>query len=259
MNLWEAAALGLVQGLTEFLPVSSSGHLVVAQAVLGVDAPGVLVEVVLHVGTLLAVVVVYRSRVLELLRGVIGGGRDAWRYVGLLVLATLPAVAVGLGLGSVIERAFDSLAFVGAAFIVTGTMLWTTRRRTGTRPEPTGPGALSIGVAQAFAVFPGISRSGSTIAAALWANVEPVRAAEFSFLMAIAAIGGAAVLELPHLGAGAQSIGWPALATGFGMALVSGVAAIRLLVRLLARRAFHQFAPYCWTIGMVTLAWALLS
>lgn len=258
MSWWDAALLGLVQGLTEFLPVSSSGHLVVAQAALGVEAPGVLVEVVLHVGTLTAVIAVYWRRVLELVRGMLTRRRDAWRYVGLLVVATLPAAAIGVGLADVVERAFESLTIVGVAFLVTGSLLWSTRRLGGTRSEPTLLAALLVGTAQAMAIVPGISRSGFTIATALWTDVEPVRAAEFSFLLAVAAIAGAAVLEVPHLGAGAAAVGWDALAIGFVVALLSGIAAIRLLVRLLARRAFHQFAPYCWVIGVLTLGWAIL-
>ena len=257
MSWWEAAILGIVQGLTEFLPVSSSGHLVVAEAVLGVESPGVVLEVVLHIATLGAVLAVYRGRVAELLRGTLGGDRAAWRFVGLLALATLPAAAVGVAFEDRIEAAFDSLALVGVAFLATGIILWTTRGRDGTRGEPSAPGAFAIGLAQALAILPGISRSGSTIAAGVWSRVDPVRAAEFSFLMAVVAIAGAAVLAIPDLAATGRTLGWGALAIGFVTAFVSGVAAIRFLVALLARRAFHRFAPYCWLLGIATLAWSL--
>lgn len=257
MSWWEAAILGIVQGLTEFLPVSSSGHLVVAEAVLGVDSPGVVLEVVLHIATLGAVLVVYRARVVSLIRGTFGGDRAAWRSVGLLIVATLPAAAIGLAFEDRIEAAFDSLALVGVAFVLTGAILWSTRGRDGPREEPTVAGAIAIGVAQALAILPGISRSGSTIAAGVWSKVDPVRAAEFSFLMAVAAIGGAAVLAIPDLRATGSALGWGPLATGFVTAFVSGVAAIRVLVALLARRSFHQFAPYCWLLGVATLLWSL--
>ncbi len=255
MTYWEGLVLGLVQGLTEFLPVSSSGHLVVAEAAIGVTTPGVTVEVALHVATLIAVVVVYRARVLELGRGMVAGRRDAWRYVGLLTAATIPAALVGVSFGGLIERTFDSLVIVGVNLIVTGTMLWTTSRvaARATLPQPAMGGAVVIGLAQAVAILPGISRSGTTVAAGLWLKVDPVRAAEFSFLLAIPAIAGAAVLQVPHLSADASLVGWGPLAVSCGAALLAGVAAIRLLVALLQRRAFHHFAPYCWLVGAVTV------
>lgn len=259
MTWWQAAILGVVQGLTEFLPVSSSGHLVVAEAMLGVQAPGVVLEVVLHLATLGAVLAVYWARVLELLRGVVRADRAAWKSVGLLALATIPAAVVGLVFEDMIKAAFDSLTVVGLAFLATGVVLWSTRNRSGPRPEPSAGSALAIGVAQAFAIIPGISRSGATIAAGVWANVDPVRAAEFSFLMAVAAIAGAAVLAIPDFGATGAALGWGPMATGFVTAFVSGVAAIRFLVALLARRAFHRFAPYCWLLGVVTLLWSVLG
>lgn len=252
MSWLDAILLGLVQGLTEFLPVSSSGHLVLAEAALGVNLPGVLVEVTLHVATLLAVCIVYARRLRDIVM------RAEWRTVGLLVLATIPAVAVGLGLKDAIERAFDSTMVVAVDLLVTGAVLWSTRWvRPAARAQPTAPGALGIGVAQAFAILPGISRSGSTVAAGVWHGVDPVRAAEFSFLMAIPAIAGAAVLQVPDLlEGGGAAIPWGPLAAGFVAALVAGVWAIRWLVRLLARGQFWRFAPYCWVVGVGALVWS---
>lgn len=246
--------LGVVQGLTEFLPISSSGHLVVAEAAIGLATPGVTVEVALHVATVLAVLAVYRGRVAALVRGMAQGAGEAWRYVFLLLIATLPAAAAGLLLGDIFERAFDSLVVVGANFIVTGTILWSTARvvETAAAPQPGRGGALGIGVAQALAILPGISRSGTTVAAALWLRVEPVRAAEFSFLLAIPAIAGAALLQVPRVPAHLSQVGWGPLAVSCVAALVAGIVAIRLLVALLRRRAFHRFAPYCWFLGLVT-------
>jgi undecaprenyl-diphosphatase len=260
MSWWDGLILGVIQGLTEFLPVSSSGHLVVAEAALGVRVPGVFVEVALHVATLVAVVIVYRRRILELVAGMASGRGAAWRSVGLLLLASVPAGIVGVLFNDFFERTFHSLAVVGVDFIVTGVILWSAgRARSGDRPEPHAKGAFGIGLAQAFAILPGISRSGSTVTAGLWAGVDPVRAAEFSFLMALPAIAGAAVLHVPELTRESLAVGPGPLALSFVAALVSGVLAIRLLVRLLARRAFHRFAPYCLVLGVVTLAWALLG
>jgi len=259
MSWWDGLILGIVQGLTEFLPVSSSGHLVVAEAALGVRVSGVFVEVALHVATLVAVLIVYWRRILELVMGAITGKGAAWRSVGLLLLASVPAGVVGVLFNDFFERTFHTLGIVGVDFLVTGVILWSTgRARPGDRPEPGARGAFAIGLAQACAILPGISRSGSTVAAGIWVGVDPVRAAEFSFLMAVPAIAGAALLHLPDLSRASLAIGAGPLALSFVAALVSGVLAIRLLVRLLARRAFHRFAPYCWALGAVTLAWAAL-
>jgi undecaprenyl-diphosphatase len=260
MTWWEGIILGVVQGLTEFLPVSSSGHLVVAQAALGLDTPGVFVEVIVHVATLVAVAAVYWRRIGELLVGAWRRDRAAWAYVGLLLLASVPAAVVGVLFQDWFESTFDSLLIVGVNFLVTGTFLWSTRAApSGGDPAPSARGAVAIGFAQAAAILPGISRSGATVTAGIWAGVDPVRAAEFSFLMAMPAIAGAAVLQIPEMGAGTAAAGPVALAFAFAAALLSGIAAIRLLVRLLARRAFHRFAPYCWTVGVLTLAWVLLG
>jgi undecaprenyl-diphosphatase len=260
MTWWEGIILGIVQGLTEFLPVSSSGHLVVAQEVLGIRMPGVFVEVAVHVATLVAVVVVYRARLAQLVAGVVRRDRDAWRYAGLLVLASVPAAVVGLLFQDWFERTFDSLRIVGIDFLITGTALWSTRLiRPSDRGEPEPGGAVAIGLAQAVAILPGISRSGSTVAAGMWLGLDPVRAAEFSFLLALPAIAGAALLQIPDLAGGAASVGAVPLGLAFVAALVSGVFAIRLLLRLLAGRAFHRFAPYCWVLGGLTLGFALFA
>ena len=259
MSYWQGVLLGIVQGLTEFLPVSSSGHLVVAEAAVGLTTPGVVVEVVLHVATLLAVLVVYWRRIAQLIHGAIRGDRTVWHDIGLLALASVPAGLAGYFLADVFERAFDSLYAVGCDFLLTGVILWSTRwvkRPVLDRPSAASAGA--IGLAQALAILPGISRSGTTIAAGMWARIEPEKAAEFSFLLAIPAIAGAAALQLSALSTSGAGIGWGPLAVSSFAALVSGVLAIRLLVVLLRRGTFHRFAPYCWGIGVVTIWWALI-
>ena len=260
MNWWQGALLGLVQGFAEFLPISSKGHLVLTKALLGVSTPGVLVEVLLHVATLVAVVIAYRAELGRLLSGTVRRDGPSLRYVGLLAIATIPAGVVGVLFHRAIERSFQSLLITGIDFLVTGFILWSTRR-----PAPTGepqqlsiPRAAGIGLAQALAILPGISRSGSTVAAGIWAGVEPVRAAEFSFLMAGPVIAGAAALEAPHLSEAATAVGTGPLLVSFVTALVSGIVAIRLLVLVLRRRNFYQFAPYCWSVGALTLLWVLL-
>jgi undecaprenyl-diphosphatase len=261
MSWWQGAVLGLVQGLTEFLPISSSGHLVVAEVVIGLETPGVMVEVVLHVATLLAVVAAYYERLWQLLRDAVSGRGGAWRYVLLLGVGTVPAAVVGLLFAEWFERAFDSLFVVGLDFVATAGILWSTRWIAERKvvDEPSVAGAAGIGIAQALAVMPGISRSGSTIAAGMWLGVDPVRAAEYSFLLAIPAIAGAAVLQIPDLRGEAAAVGIGPLGVGFLAALVSGIAAIRVLVVLLRKGTFHRFAPYCMMLGVVTIVWALFG
>ena len=252
MSVLESVILGVVQGLTEFLPVSSSGHLVLAQGLLGVRLPGVGFEIVVHVATLCAVLWVYRERVRRLALGVVGRERDSLRYVGLLLLASIPAGVVGLLGSDFLEAQFERPPVAAALLLVTGALVYTTRwtARGGGRAEPDAGRALLIGAAQAAAILPGISRSGSTVAVGTWLGVEPVRMAEFSFLMSVPAIGGAAMLQAGDLADSSSLIGNAALASGFAAALLSGVAAIRIFVRMLRSVTFHRFAYYCWAAGL---------
>lgn len=260
MDAWEAALLGLVQGLTEFLPVSSSGHLVMGEALLGRADASLVFEIAVHVGTLGAILLFYRRRIAALTVGVARGQAASWRYVGKLGLATLPAVAVGLGLRDQVEGLFAFPAATGVALLVTGAFLWTTRRSVlrARAPEPGWLAALGIGVAQALAIAPGISRSGATVAAALALGVAPLAATEFSFLMAIAAISGAAVLALPDIQAASPEL-LRACLVGAAVAWLSGLAALWLFVHLLRRQRFHHFAFYAWGVGGLFLAWLALG
>lgn len=260
MTYWKGIVLGVVQGLTEFLPISSSGHLVLAESLLGLETPGVVIEVVLHVATLLAVVLVYRRRLSELVVGAFAGNRSTWRVIFLFGIATVPAAIVGILYADFFERTFESLLVVGVSFLVTGLVLWSTKwiLKGGRNPQLGVPGAAAIGLAQAIAIFPGISRSGSTVATGMWLGIEPVRAAEFSFILAIPAIAGAAVLQIPDLADGIGGVGAGPLAASFVASLVSGIVAIKLLISLLRSQAFHLFAPYLWGLGALTTAWALI-
>jgi undecaprenyl-diphosphatase len=256
MPLWEAVLLGIVQGITEFLPISSDGHLVIAQTLLGGSAQGLLFVIGVHVGSLLALLVFYRARVLELIRGVLGQDAGAFRYVAKLAVATLPAVVVGLFLKDQVEAIFAAPWVAGAGLLATGVFLSTTyaTQRKAQGREPGFAQALWIGCAQALAILPGVSRSGSTIAVALAFGVAPLAAAEFSFLLGIIAIVGAAVLELPEaLDAPADTL--RPLWVGALAAAVSGLAALGVLVRLLRDRRFHWFAGYTWAAGLAFLAY----
>lgn len=261
MSTLEAILLGIVQGATEFLPVSSSGHLVVAQRLLGLDLPGVAFEVAVHLGTLVSIFWVYRARISSLAEGAVRRTRSAWREIGLLIVATIPAALIGVGAGDVIERVFDTPAWAGVGFLITGAVLWSTRTpmKRGLSVAITPRIALLIGVAQAAALMPGISRSGSTVAAALWLGVAPVEAAACSFLMAMVAIAGAAVLAAPDLAGGVTGVSSTALLLGALSAGVTGIAAIHTFVALLRRQDFHRFALYLWPLGIGFLLYLQLS
>ena len=266
MTWYEGILLGLLQGATEFLPVSSSGHLVMGQTLLGVEVPGAGIEVALHLATLLSVLIVYRARIGDLIAGVARGDSKQLGYAALLVLASIPAAIAGVGFGDFFESLFDRPAVTAVALIVTGCVVWTARPALARGPDMAigVRSALLLGVAQAAAIVPGISRSGATVVAGLWHGVRPSEAAAFSFLMSVPAVGGAAILKLPDLmaadgaGIGATTVTMPVLLLAAGTACGIGVAAIRLFRAMLARRSFHVFAPYLWVVGAVFL-WLTLA
>lgn len=267
--------LGLVQGLTEFLPVSSSGHLVVGAHLLGFSQPSLLFDIVLHVGTLLPVLWLYRADVVDMvggLRGLLAPAR-AWRsqrgfrLLFSVAIGTVPGVVVGVGLDDLIKRLFSSPVVVGATFLVTGGILMASRLcpapPAGEEPEDSFLGltptrSLLVGLAQGLAITPGISRSGTTITAALLLGVERTMAARFSFLLSIPAILGAVALHL----ADARLVDLPALlayAAGALVAAASGYLALRWLVTLVRRGAMHRFAYYLWPLGVAVLLYTLLG
>lgn len=260
MTLLQAVTLGLIQGLTEFFPVSSSGHLVLVEALLGLNPSGVSFEVLVHVATLVAVVMVYRRRVRELAAGLFRIEAGSLRYVGKLLVASIPAGLVGIFGGEAIGRLFDLPTFAAVNLMVTGLVVYSTRwlLGRGERSEPGWGGSLAVGLAQAAAILPGISRSGTTVAMALLVRTRRERAAEFSFLLSVPAILGAALLEIPNLVADGDSIGVPAMAVAAMAAFGAGVAAIVLFLRWLRHGRFHRFAYYCWAVGGGYLLYWLL-
>lgn len=256
--------LAVVQGLTEFLPVSSSGHLALAQRALNLSSPGARMELFLHVGTLLSVCLFYRRRLAELVGDVLHGRRAGWLYAGWVLLSMVPAGLVYLFAKDPIERLYDAPRAVGALLVLNGILLLCSAladRRD--RAAPSGGGlswgrALAMGVGQALAVLPGISRSGTSITAGRLAGAAPKDATEFSFVMSIPVIAGAALLEF---------VGAPdadrALPVPLGTALVAaavgavvGFAALCAVVRLVSRGRFWVFGLYCLAVGAAALALA---
>lgn len=266
MPLHEALALGVLQGLTEFLPVSSSGHLVIIPAFLGWKQPGLDFAVAVHLGTLLAVVAYYWQEWIRLLAGGIAwvrgcnqpAARTGARTLGLLLLATVPAAAVGVTLAHPVEMLFNEPAFAAGALLVTGLLLFAADvRGAGSSTEAaTGWGqALAVGIAQAVAVVPGISRSGATIATGLFVGLEREWATRFAFLLSAPVIVGAGAKEIADaLRSELSAAGVEALAAGAAVAFVSGWAAIYLVVRAVQGKRLWWLGVYCWGLGLVTLA-----
>ena len=254
-----AAGLGVVQGFTEFLPVSSSGHLVLFQTWLPVSGDPVAFDLALHLGTLVPVLWVYRKDLLGVVTDTTRGegpffSRRGVRLLLLLVAATIPTAVIGLSLEDVFERLFHSPAAVGVAFAITGTVLWFTKYiRQG---ETLAHGlyfkhAMLIGLAQGLAITPGISRSGSTIAAGLFLGLDREAAARFSFLLSIPAICGAFVLKAGDLDLTGAVMG--PLMIGITTSAISGYIALRLLIHLVRAGDFSKFAYYLWPLAI--FAW----
>lgn len=277
MNYGEAAGLGLMQALTEFLPVSSSGHLRLLRDLLGVEVEsGLLFDLVLHLGTLVAVFIVYHARIWGLLSSIgaglkgLGGGiraafeaSEALRYGLLLLIAMIPTAVFGFMIKGFVESDAYSTKIVGAFLIVNGFLLYSLKwvpkgeDRGSTHwlaVDGIGPlQALLIGTVQGLAVVPGISRSGSTIVSALFLGAARPRAAEFSFFLSIPTILGALVLESGQAMGEIQNIVWGPFIVGAVVALVFGVVALRLLLKMLEKAELHYFAAYSWIVGVAAV------
>ncbi|RME40581.1 MAG: undecaprenyl-diphosphate phosphatase [Deltaproteobacteria bacterium] len=256
MNPIHAVLLGLLQGLTEFLPVSSSGHLVLAQHFLpGFNQPGVLFDVLLHAATMLAVCLYFRRDLWGLLvslNATTPEQRAQRRVLGMILLASVPTAAIGLGFEDFFLKLFDSITTVAVMLLVTGSLLLLAERLRSEGRPITGIGpvdALLVGTVQGLAIIPGISRSGSTIAALLLRGIDGEAAARFSFLLALPAVGGATLLSLRHVSQ-IQSADLPAYCAGAAVAFGVGLAAIHLLMAVIRKRRLVWFAAYCWLAGL---------
>ena len=269
MSLIQALILGVIQGLTEFLPVSSSGHLVIFQNLFGLKEPDLFFDVALHFGTLMAILIVLRQEVSSLLKGtscflvyIIRGkkctlddqDKTMARFAGLILIGLIPTAVLGFFLRDVLRLLFNSLLAVGIMLIITGTFLWLTKM--------TGEGnkdnvnmsildAIIIGFVQGLSIAPGISRSGATIAFGLFRKLKKMVAIRFSFLLSIPAILGAIILEwenpLLHEGELLNVI------SGTLTAALVGYICLKILIRMVQKGHFHFFSPYCWALGSLTI------
>ena len=279
MTFLEAILLGILQGLTEFLPVSSSGHLVLAQTFLGLNEPLVFFDVMLHVGTLAAVLVVYRDAIWKLTTGGLSTLTDTqfWRkpastfntstelrFVWLILIGSIPTGVIAVLFKTELESFFHEVRLVSVMLILTGVILQLPRLRKqdlDTSDTPTGKlrtwHAPLIGIAQGCAITPGISRSGTTISLALFLGIPAKKAAEYSFLLSIPAILGAVVLKVRDIGE--TTIPYYIVGAGTLAAFIVGYVALRFLLVVLNRGKFSLFSYYCIALGLISLLIPLIQ
>ena len=269
MELIKAILLGILQGLTEFLPVSSSGHLVIGAKLLGFDEPGIAFEVFLHLGTLLAVVIVFRRELMRMVSApflILTGDKKNvdqetelfFRWDLYIIVATIPAVIVGLFLKDRIEAIFSNILVTFTMLAVTSVIMVLTRYLRNRHKEINCPRAFAIGVAQSLAILPGLSRSGSTIFTGMLLGIDRETVARFSFIMSIPAILGAVVLQLGDLLAtppGKDEM--LNLFAGTVASSISGYGAIILLLAIVRRGRLHWFGYYCFLLSALGFCWYL--
>lgn len=268
--------IGIVQGLTEFLPVSSSAHLVFMHELTGF-APNLAFDTVLHMGTLVAVIAYFWNDVIHMLKSFFssiidiprgqfkkGIKEDQFKKLAwFVIIGTIPAGLAGFFFKDFFESLFSNITAVGFFLLITGLLLWGSERvskRTENKSslnEMNVKNSLIIGIAQAFAIAPGISRSGATISAGLFLGLERELAARYSFLLSIPAILGAALVQVKDIGAGLD-INTGAFVAGFIAAAISGYLAIKLMLKLIKERNLLVFAYYCWIVGAFVLIWTLV-
>lgn len=265
MGIIEAVLLGLLQGITEFLPVSSSGHLALARAIIARDLEsGITFEIVVHFGSFCSIAVYYRSLLGEILTDLFKsltpeGLRTQRMFTDensrlsmIILLSMIPAMVVGFTLKDSIEEAFLNPFFVSLMLLVTGALLFSTKFIKSPEKDVNANRGFWMGVAQAFAILPGISRAGSTISLGLLMGVDRDKVANFSFLMVLPVLAGAMLLEVIDLiSIGAVQIPIPSLVAGYLTSFVAGYFALTYLIKLLKRKKFHYFAYYCWAVGIV--------
>ena len=276
MNTTEAILLGIIQGLTEFLPVSSSGHLVLFQHLFGLKEAELFFDVCVHLGTLLAVIIVFRQEIKNIIFAMMqllsstGPKKSALQKIEsdpdlklalLIVIGSIPTAVLGLMFHNIADRLFSSPFFTGLMLMVTGLLLWLTRRANtgagGTNIEGfSRTKAFVIGIVQGLAIIPGISRSGSTISIGLLLGINRETAARYSFLLSIPAIVGAGLLSLKDSLSETDPVIWLSLWGAAAAALV-GYTALKVLLGLVKKGHLHLFAPYCWLVGIlaIVLSW----
>ncbi|MDP4172165.1 MAG: undecaprenyl-diphosphate phosphatase [Bacillota bacterium] len=255
MTKMEALILGIIQGLTEFLPISSTGHLYLGRNLFHLQEAGLLLDTMLHIGTLIAVVLFYKHEFIKIMKNPLS------KLTFLLIIGTIPAVIIGLLFKDLFEEISKTGVTIGWEFIVTGIFLWfADSMKNGHKKmdDISFKDAFIIGTFQAAAIFPAISRSGMTIVAALWRKLDRETAAYFSFLLSTPAIAGAIVLQSFELFSGAgEKISLSALLVGITASAFFGYLAVRWMIGFLKQHSLKPFAIYVWLLGFTVLFFQL--
>jgi len=260
MTVFQALILGIVQGFAEFLPISSSGHLVVLQRVFGMEEPALTFDIVVHIGSLLAIILVFWPKIWALLKN------PFCKMTALLIVGTIPAGLAGIFMRDFIESYLRTGIWLAAAFTITGLLLVYADKRTNVHKEEgdiTFFDALFVGICQALALPPGISRSGTTIAGGLARGIKRTAAAEFSFMLAIIIIAAAGALELIQVLQGdvpRGDVGLTQMAIGFVASFVVGYISIKLLLELIKKCNLKYFSYYVWALAaFIFMDWWLVG
>lgn len=284
-NLFDAIVLGLVQGLTEFLPVSSSGHLLLAQKLLGVTDPSIFYTLILHLATLLATFIVFRKEITHLIKALfrvptflknlsrkgsiaISEDDEAWTCI-LIIVATIVTGVIGSVFEKQFDKTFEWWWLESLGFFITGIALYSTKnmvldtdaissKHGKEASQVTIKDSIWIGIAQAIAILPSISRSGATICAALWLKINRKFAGEFSFLISMPAIAGALILKSSH-GVHIEQEMLPSYIVGFLISFIFGLLSLIYLLKWIRKGKLHYFAFYCWALGIITLLMSFRS
>ncbi len=248
--------LAVIQGVAEFLPISSSGHLVIAKNLLKLDSPGVLLEIILHAGTLLAIFIFYHKKIISIIQEIFNGKGEGRKYLLWVIVSMIPAFFVFLFLQDKIESCFNHTKVVGIMLCLTGLILISLKFAPKGKSDLTITKSLFIGIAQAFAMLPGISRSGSTITMARLLKIEPIKAAEFSFLMSMPILAAATLIGIKNIISGEPTgdVSLISMIFGFFAAAIVGLFSMKILVKLLCANKFWYFGIYCILAGIITIS-----
>ena len=259
MGILESIVLGIIQGLTEFLPVSSSGHLELAKALLGDESlpeESMLMTVVLHFATAMSTVVIFRKEVVEIIQGLFQfKWNESAQFSVKILISMLPAAIVGVAFNDEIEVLFSGqVLLVGAMLIITGLLLFLADRARRTDKHVGFGAALLIGVAQAIAILPGISRSGATISTSVLLGIDRTRAARFSFLMVVPLIFGKMAKDILDGALTSSTVEWLPLAAGATAAFIAGLLACKWMIAMVQKSQLRYFSYYCFAVGAVAIA-----
>jgi len=264
MEIIKAIILGIIQGLTEFLPVSSSGHLELGKAILGDTSVGeesLIFTVVLHFATALSTVVIFRKDIIDLIKGLLQfKWNEETQFAFKIGISMIPAVFIGLFFEEELEQFFGgSIMFVGFMLLITGALLFLADRAKNTTKNVSIPNSILIGVSQAIAMLPGISRSGSTISTSVLLGVDKTKAARFSFLMVVPLIFGKIAKDVLGGDISFESHQIVPLSAGFIAAFVSGLFACTWMISLVKKSKLSYFAYYCFIVGFIAIIYTLLN